>query len=567
GLRRCLYTRIAAAIAAHLRSPELSLDQLAFSELCTRKRVLESAFELSGFGDAGHLVESFGRRGPDGNVDLPMQALPIACLFFSLDQIPTAMLSAALTLSPAILAPLLLGWISNTRVLTATGEMHRAMLLRAHERIAGQEIAVPLRLALAKAWMHCSYADIPDKHEIKRSFNSLWQRVIEAEGIRARATNRPGAKRPRLLVCAERLKSDHAMFRVYGAAIEQLRSRFELVLLAEQNDQDAGAAALFDRTESFDLRSSTLKDIVARVIRLEPDLIFYPSLGMSDWTEVLANQRLARIQFMSFGHPATSMSPCIDYALLSGLQSEASAAFCSEIVVLRTGHDAHAPHPELPDAMPVLAPPADGALHIAVNSNVMKLSHRLLAVCQGLIREAGVPVHLNFFPFEFGVGFDHMRHALEVMFERVTVHPVMHYRDFLAAMSHCEMALAAFPFGNTNSTVDTSLMGIPVVAYTSEEPLSLGDKSIMRRLPVPPWLLATDDESYFRAALRLAREPGLRSSISKALREPSVRADLFRAEDTQSPTEFVDAVWWINANDAAIRASGRRCLRVGEALP
>lgn len=565
-LRRCVYTRIAAAIMAHLRSPEFSVNESEFAELCNRKRVLETAFELSGFGDAGHLIESFGQRDANGSVDLPLQALPIACLFFSLDQIPTAMMSAALNLSPGILLPLMLGWISNTRVLTAAGETHRAMLLRAHTRIANLDIAPPLRLALAKAWMHCSYADIPDKHEIKTSFNSLWLRVAARENIRARSTQRRGAKRPRLLICAERIRSDHAMYRVYGAAIEQLRKRFELVLFAEQNDQDAAAAALFDRAESFDLKTTALRDIVARVIRMDPDLIFYPSVGMSDWTQVTANLRLAPIQFMCFGHPATSMSECMDYALLSAQQTPESAHYCHETVVIRRGDDQHLPHPELPFIMPALNPPDDGRLHIAVNSNVMKLSHRLLAVCHRLVEQSPVPLHFDFFPFEFGLGYDHLRQALEEQFEHVTVHPTMPYPDFLQVLARCQIGLAAFPFGNTNSTVDTSLVGIPVVAFASDEPLSLGDRSIMHRLPLPDWLLATDDEGYFQAALRLVREPALRQALGMALRDTATREGLFGERLAGEPEEFVDAVWWLYQNHDAIKASHRHCVRVGEAL-
>jgi predicted O-linked N-acetylglucosamine transferase (SPINDLY family) len=47
-----------------------------------------------------------------------------------------------------------------------------------------------------------------------------------------------------------------------------------------------------------------------------PDIIYYPSIGMAIWVIAMASLRLAPIQVMTYGHPATSNSPYIDYGII-----------------------------------------------------------------------------------------------------------------------------------------------------------------------------------------------------------------------------------------------------------
>ena len=60
---------------------------------------------------------------------------------------------------------------------------------------------------------------------------------------------------------------------------------------------------------------------------------------MSRWTVLLSNLRLAPVQVMTQGHPATSMSPEIDYVFLSPMEgdltllhSERISMGCRELV-------------------------------------------------------------------------------------------------------------------------------------------------------------------------------------------------------------------------------------------
>ena len=53
----------------------------------------------------------------------------------------------------------------------------------------------------------------------------------------------------------------------------------------------------------------------------EPDLVFYPEIGMDPVVYFLAFSRLAPIQAVSFGHPITSGVATIDYFLSCAINS------------------------------------------------------------------------------------------------------------------------------------------------------------------------------------------------------------------------------------------------------
>lgn len=557
----CFYTRIAAAIGAYLRSPDLTLRVDDFDQLCMRKPMLEAAFACSGFHDSMHLLEYFSQVDANGEAQLDERCLANAILCLSLDATPPSLLQGILTLPLEILFPLTLGWLNNqTGSLTEQGEANRGVLLaQAPSRLEKAAFSPKYTLALGTAWMYCSYASAPWKHEIKRALNRLWLKLAEQENVRPRCTERRIVPRPTLLVVVEYMTSGHAMYRCYAPRLQALRSRFRLVLLAEGKLVDAPVEALFDESVKA---ANNLPGIVGQVTRIAPDLIYFPSLGMNSWTIVLANLRLAPIQFMSFGHPASSMSDAMDYALHPRDLADAAASI-HETVILTRSDSHHAPNLALPAVLPQRTRPDDGAIHVALNCTSMKLTYRLLDVCRRIEADAGRPVHFHFFPYVHGVLLDSLRRQLAARFVRASIYTKYDYAEFLAKLAQCDLSLAAFPFGNTNSTVDACLLGIPVVAYYAPEPLSQADRLVMQRLDLPDWLMAGSDEAYYQAALRLIRNDDERLAISRHLREIDVYQRMFAPTQDEDPDEFVNAVWWIYENHERIQASGKHVLEAG----
>jgi len=563
--RRAAYTRIAAMISALICSPDFLIDLAQIEFLAGRKPMLEAIFELSGYEGPFHLLRYNGQRNADGSVMLRANQVFVLSLFYSLDALPPELIQGVLKLPPDQLLPLMVGWFTAPFVHHARGEENRSILIEHCSRIETANPTQGIVQAMTSAWMHCSYADHPRKHDIKRSLNEVWRRLNKLGGLKSRPSERRLVDKPTLLICAERMNAGHAMHRSYAAGLKQLKERFRTICMATAGFITPDTHELFDEVTILE-SGIPLKEIGARIVRLEPDIIYYPSLGMSEWTQMTSNQRFAPIQLMTLGHPAPAMMDTMDYALVQAGHGEASGEFGKKVIE-RQAWGQFAPYSESTNFAIEAKPFEDGRLHIAVNSSLMKLSPRFLAMCERMETEAKRPLHFHFFASAAGVMYDRIRQVFERRFRYFTLEPARQYQAFLNVLSRCDLALAAFPFGNTNSTVDTCLLGIPTVAYYANEVLSIGDRDVMRLVGLPSWLVADSDEGYFETAMKLIHDDEARKSIVDQLKATDVKAKLFQAPRPEDEHEFVDAMDWIYRNHEALQASSQHLLKVGEPIP
>lgn len=565
--QRAFYTRIAAAITALVNSPSFRLAEPQVAHLSTRKPVLEAIFELSGFGGPDHLLQFHAAKSADGSLQLTGGQVFFLALFYSLDHMPDDLSLGVLQLPPNQLLMLALGWLSVPAVLTRQGEKNRRLLLDAHERLSSATISASggLVLGLTTTWMQCSYADTPTKHKLKAALNEVWRRLCATEDVRAQSPTRRMVDRPNMLVLAERMQSGHAMHRVYAEGIAQMRQRFRVTCLAHESNYDPETAYLFDEVDVM-RGNLDFEAIAGRIIRKKPDFILYPSLGMSEWTQAMCNLRFAPIQAMMLGHPAPALCDTIDYTIVQAGMGSAAHEFGRKVIE-RQAWGSFMPHADLLTSNVTRTRPFDGSLHVAINSSKMKLSPRFLAVCERMQAEAGRPLHFHFFASVSGIAYDRMFAMLTPRFQRMTLHPPRPYGEFLQSLVNCDLALSAFPFGNTNSTVDTCLLAIPNVAYFANEVLSVCDRDVMRMVGLPAWLVGNSDEEYFQAAMRLVNDDAERQRLRDYLTTTDVRSKFFSPQRPEDKTEFVDAMWWIYQNHEALQVSSAHLLKAGEPIP
>ena len=447
------YTRLAAALTQFITDPgtHITLEQLA--AISKRKQTIAYIFCASGYRNMKHILPMLGEQVGD-DVKLKRDRLPVFYAFVGLDDVNDDLMALALQQPPDVLLILMLGWLNQRAVLTEQGEKNRTLLLSSGSLIENVEIADSHIEQIVNAWMYSSYASAPHKHSIKKSFNKMMAGLISRAGIPSEQYCSSRPKKPRLVVIHERFIEQHAMFRCYARPIAALKERFELIAIADSIWIDHASDDLFDEVIPLAEGKKNIREIADLVRSLEPQVVYYPSLGMTHWTVMLAQLRLAKIQIMTHGHPGTSMSPMIDYVYVCDLEGDL-AAINSEKVLVGSQYGAFAPHNGLPMNLPPLVAPSDREVRVAVNSKVMKLSHRLLDICRKLIDHSEVPVRFSFFPGERGLFFDGLGPAIQGQLPEATVIKWIGYEEFLQKMCRCDLALAAFPFGNTNSTVDT----------------------------------------------------------------------------------------------------------------
>lgn len=560
------YTRAAAALTQVITHPGTRINAESVAKMILRKQIVSYIFCASGFRNMSHLISLIKDRSDNGDITINTKRAAVLLTFIGLDDVNDSLMDVALRQPPQLLLHLMLGWLNQRAVLTAQGEKNRGRLLTSGHLLEEARISDAEINSVANAWMYSSYADTANKHDIKKWFNHLLLKRMQE----AKITPQPMAyvlkKRPKVLVIHERFVEQHAMFRCYAPMIRTLGDFFETVALADSETIDEAADKFFDKVIRLPAPRPSLAALVKLILNEKPDIIYYPSVGMSFWPVMTAGLRLAPIQIATGGHPATTMLNTIDYVYSNGDTEGDLSKIYSERIIKGPTNIMFQAHSDLPEELPNLIPPSSREVRIAVNSKVMKLSWRLITICIRLQREAKVPVRFSFFPGERLVFMDGLDAAIRAHLPSANVVPYVGYEKFLNEMCKCDFALAAFPFGNTNSTVDTCMLGLPTVAHFGPEIAAQSDRMVLRAAGLPDWLVCDNDEDYFQAALRLINEPSIRGDVMEGNDRQTVRQRLFSQSVGVAQEPFGEVLYKVHRNFALLGNSDKRVIDFTEIL-
>jgi hypothetical protein len=570
-----LATRLAAAMGRILTNPAIRFDDSALLRLSAIGRVADHIHAISGFGSSDHILRVLGAGDTDGLRRLfqeDRRGFAKAWLAFSIDSsLPidvTALLEA-----PAPLALLTaMGLISQKPILTEAGHARREALVS----LAGRLQPVPLPLSvdhlvlLSAAWMLCSYAGARDKHGIKLVLNRVLRHWGESIGLSDAAlpSIRALKTRPTLLVAAEIMHSNHVQYRYFGQYLRQLRERFRLVLVTEESQADSHVRALYDEVHVFKREGGTgyFNKLVADIKAIAPDVIFWLSVGMRHWGPVLANFQLAPIQFAGLGHSASTFCATMDYYFTEEGYVGDPALLSEQLVLLPDESLVFERSPHHRPISPAIREKAE-PLRIALPSNLLKLNPHFIGVLRRIRERARRPLEFRVFPNVSGLELVATKRVFDQRLPGSTVHPVMAYNAYLAELNACDLNLSPFPFGGLHSVVDSLRQGIPVVALEGLDMHARTDSMLLRRLGMPEWLIAQDEEAYITAALSVIDDDGARVALSRQALALDIDRVLFGDATTPLRRDVVDAVWWIYQNHEAIKASGRKVFRAADRMP
>jgi len=548
--------RLAGAIAALMADPTAEIGPEHYDRLSFVVGDLRRLFQGTGFDGTDFLLRALS---PDTiSSDLLARRLPLLSLDSDLAWPPDFLD----TLPPRAAQQTLAHLIATKPVMTARGQKRRDQLLDHAGSMAPADwpCSVHHLVLIAAAWMLCSYAGTPNKHAIKRLFNTSLRGMARTWGFSDRplSPERAIKARPRVLFASEIMHSKHVQYRYFGQYLRQLRSRFELVLLTDIKEVDDHVRALFDAVQTFD-RGETgyLQKIYRMMIEAEPDILFYPSVGMRHWGPLFANLRLAPIQLTALGHSASTFCDTIDYYLLEEGYVSDPALFGETVLTV--------PDESLIfERMPGFTPPVPEIrtgptpLRIVLPSNALKLNPGFIALL-GRIRAATKrPIEFHFLPNANGLELSALRRAIHRTLPGAQVHGTLSYERYIGLISACDLNLSPFPFGGLHSVIDSLRQGLPVVAMDCPEPHGRTDAMLLRRLGMPEWLIATSEDDYLAAALRIIEDDGLRVSLSEQALAIDVGNEMFGDATTPLRSEMVDTIWWVYQNHEVAQADGRK---------
>lgn len=540
-------TRIASAATAVFAAPDFRLTDMGFAHVVGLQRWLAILYGGTPFATMDHIIRLLNRSPQEQGIVIARDDALRFFLLYCLDSGIPLEAERLWNQQPRLAGAMLAALLASRLVITRQAHERREMLLEWLPARLG-EISfddLPFQV-IHDVWMHCSYAFTPRKHDIKEALNGLIRKRLQQDGLQdVQHAPADGRDKPVVLCILEWFDSRHAMFRCYCKAIEALRGSFRVVGISLRGATDDTSRAIFDEVHVVHLgknMAQTLAQIRAIAAQLQPDMVYYPSVGMFPETVLLCNLRLAPVQAMSLGHPATSRSAAMDYIFMEEDFFGDPACFSERVVAL--------PARSLPFVPPVhkeaaAAPPrkSDGIVRVAVPASVMKLNPVFLGALARIAQQAQLPVEYHFFCVAaVGVAKVYLQTVLrQVLPGRCVVHPHQSYEGYAQGVGSCDLFVSPFPFGNTNGIVDCMRLGLPGVCMTGAEAHSHIDEGLFDRLGLPDWLVTKTVDDYCAAVVRLIDGKAERRSLVAQIRKQDPDAVLFEG----NPERFAQAVAWL----------------------
>lgn len=516
-----VFNRICCALTALFSDPAFSLTAQGSSQLFLLHRWVSTLFATTPFRNADHILRALNLKGPDAaEVTVREDQLVKFCILYTpnseisldIDAVWAFDRNMAASLACALLSPRFLG----TPAAHGKREMLLHWLTSKLDQIEDIDL-LPVGI-LHDVYMHCSYADDTNKHAIKASINRLIRKKLvqqELCDIPLEPKERAPDEKPLMLVVLEWFTGSHSVYRTHSASIDAARQQFRVVGVGWSEHVDDLARKAFD--EFIPVEGSVVPFIRDLADRLRPDLVYYPSFGMFPLTIFLTNLRLAPVQVVSYGHPATSQSPFIDYFVLPEDWVGSPSCFSERLLPLPAGAMPFVPTASCIDLLPNLRR-APETIRIAVCATTMKLNPRFMRTLGQIQQQSKRPIEIHFYlGMSQGAVYLEARQFIQVYLPNAVINGFLPYAEYMKRINDCDLFLNPFPFGNTNGIVDVASLGMVGVCKTGPEVLEHIDEAMFARLGLPDWLVAQTEEEYVQAALKLIADDQLRLSLRRKM--------------------------------------------------
>jgi hypothetical protein len=549
---RTVFTRLASVATALMVDPSVQIDGQLFHRLSGLMPELSHVFLLSGYGSTDHILEAIAARGDlRGAQGMNFADQSDARKFLLCSSVYGSMIDPLLSLfrrAPQVALRTVLGALSS-HVTCDPGAQHNRNQLLDALRVTEDVIPTDAMLFdMHRAWTLCSYATTDDRHDAKRYLNRLLTNWLESRKITVPLAKPKlaASDRPTLLVASEVSGGGHVMSRCYEPFLEQLQQRFRVVTVIARDDLGDDQVEWCDELVRFSWTVDKFGDVFDVIVAQQPDIIYYPCIGMRLWPVITCNTRLAPLQIASLGHPATTYSEHIDYMVGGATTAGDEDCYSERLVRLKSPGNLYRlnrsqeRYPRKPKSQP--AP-----IRVAICANMLKLNSDFLAACGQIADRVERPLEFHFMPNCIGLKLLVARQQVASVLDgraRFLVFPREPCANYLQHLRDCDIYLGTFPFGGENSMLDALLQGLPAVTLAGAQPHSRLDMRVMQTAGVPDWLITHSVDDYIRAIERLVNDDESREQITRLLVETDLE-QRFADEHQEFPTDFVDTIWSI----------------------
>jgi hypothetical protein len=525
-------------------------------------RWMSALFASSPFHNADHVLRALNltEDTTSGHMQINNADLHKFCTLYTQESEIELNLDALWQTSPVLTASLCLSLMSPRFLGTASAHAKREVLLQwLPPKLLEIENILDLPLGIVHdVYMHCSYADAPNKHDIKKSINTIIRRFLLKEDLSDRVEKNSRQElgqvdgKPVVLVVLEWFTSNHSVFRTHSRSLAALRERFHVVGMGFPDMVDDKSRVVFDEFIPIDRQLSLvdqIRSVMVQAERFKPAVYYSPAVGMFPLTIFLSNLRFAPIQVVALGHGASTMATCMDYYVLDEDFIGDPACFSETLIRMPVDSMPFVRSSAQEDLTPELRV-NPSPVRIAVASSLMKFNPRFLQACRAIQQQSRVPVEFHFLPgMAIGLGHIQLKTMIARYMPTAVVHAHLAYPDYMKLLNQCDMYINPFPYGNMNGIADMSFQGLVGVCRTGPEVHEHIDEGIFERLGLPDWLVAATDEEYVKAAVRLAENHQERFALGQGLLERQAVEILYQGR----PGVLSDKLWDLIPSNQASR--------------
>ena len=405
------------------------------------------------------------------------------------------------------------------------------------------------------AYFGATYIDHERDYLVKQRINKLFQATpLCSQPIRNTPASSPN-KRKRIAVLTSMWFKRQSVYRSQQPFIEALAKDHDLLLVQlgrERNDFDT---SLFQEVRHYDA-SKDASDIKA-IQDNDFAMAYYPDIGMSIESIILANMRIAPIQVTNYGHPVSTFGSKIDY-WIGGQETEVidrAREHYSERLVLIPGC-AQAPvpleyqlqYPQLP-ASPVI---------INCTWSGQKINSDHLLRLKKIADRATTPVKFHFFPGGaiLGNGFIPLDRAIKNILgeERVQVLPDLVFEQYMPALEVAHFALDAYPFGGYNTAVDLLTLRKPIVTLAGNRFYNNSTAYLLGTVGLEE-LITRSEQEYIDLGVRMIDNPDYRDRMIRRLKTADLTTTVLSHEHVPAFVRAIDHL--LENHDRLAKQTGR----------
>ena len=535
-------TRVAVAMSELFSDPKLDISEGGAQRFFTLQRWINMIFASSPFVNADHVLQAYNRNPDktnlsDFHLDNTRSSLIKFCIFYLPESNVNVNLDALWNLDPELCASLCFALQSPRFIGTDQSFSKRGTLLQWFpEKLATIENLNNVPSAISHdVYMHCSYDIAENKHWVKKALNQVIRRHLLQGGWTDRDVTKLGERngKPVMVVLLEHFHSSHSIYRTHSTSMIAARERFHLIGVG--NDAvDAAGQAVFDEFHLLkgDNIFSKLNELKEICEKNGAAVLYMPSIGMDLTTIFASNTRLAPVQVIVLGHPATTYSDFIEYVIVEDDYVGSEKCFSEQLLRLPKDALPYVPSALAPQHVEYRLRENPEVVNIGIASTTMKLNPYFLAALKAIRDRANVKVHFHFaLGQSSGVTHPYVERFIKsYLGNDATAHPHVPYDQYLRILHNCDMMVNPFPFGNTNGIIDMVTLGLVGICKTGAEVHEHIDEGLFKRLGLPEWLIANTVDEYVERAIRLAENHQERLELRRHIIENNGLQTLFTGD-------------------------------------